>query len=65
MDNTGANNLVIAMVKQAAEEYKTAYRRGDKLTCNMINRQILTNSLVIAAGFDETWKYFTRTLTRG
>lgn len=62
MDSTGANNLVIAVMKQAAKEYRQSKRRGDTLTCNLIDRQILTNSLVITAGFDDIWKQYTQKL---
>ena len=62
MDATGANNLIISMIKQAAKEYRRAYRRGDRLTCNLINRQILSNQLVITAGFDDVWKQYTASL---
>ena len=62
MDSNGANNLVIAMIKQAATEYKQSKSCGDTLTCNLINKQILTNSLVISAGFDDIWKYYIKSL---
>lgn len=62
MDERGCQNLVIEMVKQASKEYTRAHKRGDKLTCNMIDKQIRTNTLVISAGFVDAWGLFIKSL---
>lgn len=62
MDMAGVNRLIISMMTQAAKEYRRAFRRGDKLTCNLINKQILSNPLVITAGFDDIWIKYTKSL---
>lgn len=65
MDKTGAYNLIIALVKQAAAEYRRAYKRHDTQTCNLIDTQIRRNNLVISAGFSDVWSYITNEITRG
>ncbi len=65
MDRRACENLVIAVVKQAAADYKIAAKHGDNLTCRLIDKQIKNNPLVNAAGLVDTWEYSLRQIRKG
>ena len=65
MDKDGCYNLIIAVVRQAAADYRSSYNTGDLIRCRAINNQINQNQLIGAAGLTDVWNYFISQLHKG